>query len=144
MREGGERHRIISAFPHCVSVLEMIFFKPFFEHFEDNIGKTWYSYSSTWVQNSEVWKQFQEFDNVVEIDYVRFDITVAGQLLHMFYSVFEDMLILTPLQRKIYRWVRDYHMHAVVLNSSDREVSLVRDKVNSLFSGAVVTNLCGS
>jgi hypothetical protein len=144
MRAGGERHRIIAGFPQAVSLMEMIFFKPFFDHFDDNVGKTWYSYSSSWQENSKVWKDFQKYRNIVEIDYTRFDMNVPGELLSLFYENFGNMLKLSPSDRKIFNWVKQYHLHAVVLNSCDRKVKLITEKKNSVLSGSVVTSLADS
>lgn len=144
MRESGVKHRIIAAFPQLITVLEMKFALPFFEHFEQLIGQTWYSYGSKWYHNAEVWSDFQKYPNVIEIDYDTFDQSVHGKLIFLFYENLKAHLLLDELDMLLLEYVRDYHILGNVLTSYRGEPYVIEDKVNSIMSGSVFTSFADS
>lgn len=141
MRSSGEKHRIIAVFPQVISLMEMIFAKPFFDFYSDNVGRTFYSFGSCWVENSKLWHSLQAFRNVVSIDWEGFDISVIGELMLLFYNNLEVHLVFKGnLEHKMFKYVRDYHIYGTVINQVEGNPGVITNKIHGIMSGSVFTN----
>jgi len=144
MRATGEKHRIIAAFPQVITVLEMMFAKPFFEYFDSMVGELDYSYGSKYFNNAEVWKKMQAYDYYVEIDYTAFDQSISNMLIFLFYENLKEFLKLDELDNFLFNYVRDYHLYACIINSTNGKPEVIENKTASVLSGSVFTSFADS
>jgi hypothetical protein len=143
-RVSGIKFRQINVTPMLNQGSEMIFFKPFFDHFE-KFRTSPYCFGNTFVDLSKRISKIREFnDYYIEMDFVAFDQSINNELLSLFYKWTKTHLKISNFSYNLlYEAIVEYNLFASIVTSEDGETVVV-DKTASLLSGSVSTNFCGS